>query len=250
MKDRGNDKRLIIPKDKFEEEASEGLGKLNREEAQEDLRELKDRLERRMKKPWMIWLTAAAAVVIILIASAVYISIFRGNRIPGTRVALNREVIRDTVLIAMAEPIVRMDTIFIAMAEPITRTESPALFPVSAPMTDRVTERSAVSMAAAEPVPQGGIDEFYLWIEKNIRYPSDTAPRVRREVVMTFRVAADSTLYDLQAESSPGDSFTREAVRLLREGPKWIPATRDGRVVEDEVSVSIVFRQSKENGIQ
>ena len=45
------DKRLIIPKDGFEEDASEGLGKLNREEAAEDLHELKGRMEHRLRKP-------------------------------------------------------------------------------------------------------------------------------------------------------------------------------------------------------
>ena len=80
MKDKDNDKRLIIPKDAFEEEASEGLGRLNREEAAEDLRELKSRMERRVRKPRMIWLPAAAAVVILLVASTVYIALFRDRR--------------------------------------------------------------------------------------------------------------------------------------------------------------------------
>ena len=41
MKDKEKDKRLLIPGDAFEEEASEGLGRLSREEAEADLRELK-----------------------------------------------------------------------------------------------------------------------------------------------------------------------------------------------------------------
>ncbi len=71
---------MIIPKDEFEEEASEGLGRLNREEAAEDLRELKGRMERRVRKPRMIWLPAAAAVVILLVASTVYIALFRDRK--------------------------------------------------------------------------------------------------------------------------------------------------------------------------
>ncbi len=33
MSDKEKDKRLLLPRDEFEEEASEGLGRLNREEA-------------------------------------------------------------------------------------------------------------------------------------------------------------------------------------------------------------------------
>ena len=78
------DKRLIIPKDAFEEEASEGLGRLNKDEAEEDLHDLEGRLAkelhdleratvRRLRKPMRVWIPAAAAVIIILIASTVYI---------------------------------------------------------------------------------------------------------------------------------------------------------------------------------
>ncbi len=37
MNEKEKDKRLLVPKDAFEEEASEGLGRLSREEAEEDL---------------------------------------------------------------------------------------------------------------------------------------------------------------------------------------------------------------------
>ena len=110
MSEREKDKRLIIPKDTFEEEASEGLGKLNREEAAEDLRELKGRLERRVRKPRMIWLPAAAAVVILLVASTVYIALFRDRSKPDAEIAMAEKAITDTALIAMAQPITVTET--------------------------------------------------------------------------------------------------------------------------------------------
>ena len=85
------DKRLLIPKDGFEEEASEGLGKLNREEAEADLRELRGKIERRVRRPRMIWLPAAAAVVILLVASAVYIALFRNRNVTEPEIAARRE---------------------------------------------------------------------------------------------------------------------------------------------------------------
>ena len=104
------DKRLIIPKDGFEEDASEGLGKLNREEAAEDLRELKGRMEHRLRKPRMIWLPAAAAVAVLLVASTVYIALFRDRSKPDAEIAMAEKAITDTALIAMAEPIQKKET--------------------------------------------------------------------------------------------------------------------------------------------
>jgi hypothetical protein len=117
------DKRILIPRDEFEEEAGEGLGQLSREEAEADLRELKARIERRIARPRTIWLTAAAAVVILLVGSALLVTLLRerplsdsqlAQRVPGKEeaavadkedMAPAGEVITDTALIAMAEPI-------------------------------------------------------------------------------------------------------------------------------------------------
>ena len=116
MNEKEKDKRLIIPKDAFEEEASEGMGKLNREEAAADLRELKGRIERRVRKPRMIWLPAAAAVVILLVASTVYIALFRDRSKPEAEIALAGTAITDTALIAMAQPITIEETKSTALA--------------------------------------------------------------------------------------------------------------------------------------
>ena len=72
--------------------------------------------------------------------------------------------------------------------------------------------------------------------------PKKLLPKVRQVVVVTFKVAADSTIYDLKAERTPGELFTREAFRLLREGPKWVPATRNKPVVEEEIRINIIFK--------
>jgi hypothetical protein len=300
------DKRLIIPKDAFEEEASEGLGKLNREEAAEDLRELKGRLERRLRKPRMIWLPAAAAVVIMLVASTVYIALFRDRSKPETEIAMAETAITDTALIAMAQPITVTETKSTArlatpglavstqgavnapdqtekmkparveydmaaaddeaiaamevmeeeavaeevIVEAMPRMEKAAAYEKKeiAAATKTIEDAAAATpspgagMTDRQPGPIGGMEEFNSWIQRNIIYPEEVAPRVRQMIVVTFKVAADSTLYDLKAEQTPGRLFTNEAFRLLREGPKWVPAIRNNLVVEEEIRISIIFK--------
>ena len=121
------DKRILIPRDEFEEEAGEGLGRLSREEADADLHELKARMERRVARPRAIWLPAAAAVLILLVASGILVSMLRGRPVRDMQLAQKGsspeskiiaetgydagagEAITDTALIAMAEPLVRKD---------------------------------------------------------------------------------------------------------------------------------------------
>jgi len=360
MKDKEKDKRLLIPKDAFEDEASEGLGRLSREEAEADLRELRGRMERRFRKPRMIWLPAAAAVVILLVASALYVSIFR-DRSAGlsdlardeeakadySLIEIAGEVKADTALIAMATPIEKKGGLsgfsemesgtpgVVRSSEPVASTrrsaagartvntvvkadeEADELFAVAedvkkeakaeevsevvvaealheepeaeevivaaVPMMQKAAlreeavqeekasidkkaaqdvnagvekraatrdEATAATVAAGafavvtdrDPAPAGGFDEFTKWLQENVIYPGEVEPRVRQVVIVTFRVRADSTVYDLKAERTAGDLFTREAFRLIREGPKWQPAVRGGQAVEEEVRVSVVFR--------
>ena len=301
MSDKEKDKRLLLPRDEFDEEASEGLGRLNREEAEEDLRELKGRMERRVRKPRMIWLPAAAAVAVLLVASTVYIALFRDRSRPANEVAMTATPITDTAMIAMAEPIT------IAETKSTARVATPAVGVPPAERTDELMEADVASGKAAEnkdeivafqeaveeeavaeevvveampkmekaasyekkdraapakmiedsavatpgqgagipyrqAAPVGGMEEFNRWIQKNISYPEGVSPRVQQVVVVTFKVSADSTLFDLKAERTAGDLFTKEAFRLLRKGPKWVPAIRESMVVPEEVKISIVFK--------
>lgn len=335
------DKRILIPRDEFEEEASEGLGRLSRDEAEADLRELQARMERRVSRPRFIWLPAAAAVVMLLVASAVFVTVFRERAVKETGPALAQESVSDTAYIAMAAPIGKTESTSAGqtgetMSTPagqIGRTagtpEAPVtsgravttvpvatdVAPVSAVMaddmyvmaeeetdrakaadeaviqmvaanamegmkSDRMTVNEVAEVVVVESLPQmahtdkksrmeareeaareavpatgkeaavirssaspvGGWDRYREWAARNIRYPEGIMPVVRQEVMVSFTVLADSTLTDLKTVSSPGEPFTREAFRLLREGPKWVPAVSGGKAVAEEVIVKVVFR--------
>ena len=307
---RETDKRLIIPKDAFEDEASEGLGRLNKDEAEEDLHELEARLAkelhdlergtaRRLRKPIRVWIPAAAAVIIILIASTVYIGLFR-NKQPGIpETAMVNDTKKDTVMIAMAAPITKAEAEVKIKAEVKVKAEAVMQDEIQAeakvevedddklgkemiieilgageqadevivqavPERAKVAEgiaatraetRAAKKVAVADremeykavgpdhaPLPAGGIDELNTWVSSNIRYPGDAVTRTRQLVTIAFRVRADSTIYDLRAERTPGVPFTEEAFRLLREGPHWAPAIRNGYPVEETVRVSLLFK--------
>lgn len=334
MKEYRKDKRLLIPRDEFEEEASEGLGRLSREEAEADLGELKSRMESRLRRPRAIWIPAAAAVVLLLAASAVVVSLLRVRPGAGPVMAEGEtpaaETIVDTAYIAMAGPIEKADYTsgektasarFVpppvpesadeyellaeadtgneylaeepivqftlvrqekagevvvqavpqmaqyesqARAVNVTREEKKAASgdkgvkkadrlaesidsakeTVRAAAVNAVTEQETAGQPIVDtsPAPLGGWDEFIKWTAQNIRYPEGIEPRRRQEVQITFIVRCDSTLTDLRVVRSPGEPFTREAFRLLREGPKWAPAVLNGFSQNEEVICIFIFK--------
>lgn len=92
------------------------------------------------------------------------------------------------------------------------------------------------------PAPERGQRAFDRYIRRNIKYP-DTANEnnIKGEVVVEFTVNLDGTTANHSIKQSLGYGCDEEAIRLIREGPKWSPATRDGVPVTGKVSVNIAF---------
>jgi len=90
----------------------------------------------------------------------------------------------------------------------------------------------------AEPVT--GRSNFNSYIEKNIVRP---LPGTQKEtVILNFTVMLNGEPANIKVVRSPGKPFSDEAIRLVKEGPKWKPATENGVNIEDEVRVRIVFK--------
>jgi hypothetical protein len=91
------------------------------------------------------------------------------------------------------------------------------------------------------PQPARGKENFDKYIEKNISRPSGTKPG-REVVVLTFTVKSSGALENLRVIRSPGKEFSTEALRLINNGPAWLPAEEDNLKIDDEVRIRIVFR--------
>ena len=158
MKEYKRDKRVLIPRDEFEEEAGEGLGRLSCEEAEADLRELKARMERRVTRPRAIWWPAAAAVLILLVASGTLVSLLRERPVRDMQLAQKEsspeaEIIADSAHSGMTGEAVT-DTALIAMAAPLERKEH-------APGASVATERNVPALVT------DAADELYAAVEED-----------------------------------------------------------------------------------
>jgi len=92
------------------------------------------------------------------------------------------------------------------------------------------------------PEPIGGKQEFDSYIEKNIHKPAGQAEGERVVVIINFILKSDGVIESIKAIRSPGEEYSAEAIRLIKEGPAWKPATENGERIDDEVRVRIIFR--------
>ncbi len=92
------------------------------------------------------------------------------------------------------------------------------------------------------PQPVTGRAAFDKYIEENIQRPDTITEGQRVVVVINFTVLSDGGLDSIKIIRSPGKAFSDEAIRLIKSGPQWNPAVENGKVIEDEVRLRIVFR--------
>jgi TonB family protein len=91
------------------------------------------------------------------------------------------------------------------------------------------------------PSPQNGKNDFDKYIRDNIHRP-DRSEGQRVVVVLDFIVTRTGKTDSIKVVRSPGKIFSDEAIRLIREGPSWNPAEKDGEPISDEVRIRIVFK--------
>ncbi len=82
--------------------------------------------------------------------------------------------------------------------------------------------------------PAGGYPAYQKYLRAN---NSITGKKVNEMVSLTFLVQEDGTASAFEILKTPGDVYTKEAIRLVKEGPKWILTAKE----ENKVSLSIGF---------
>ena len=89
-----------------------------------------------------------------------------------------------------------------------------------------------------------GEDEAcYEWLAQHIVYPDEAkAKGIQGRVFVQFIVEKDGTLSDVEAVRSPDPSLAQEAVRVVKDMPKWIPGRQGGKAVRSRFRLPIMFR--------
>ena len=80
----------------------------------------------------------------------------------------------------------------------------------------------------------GGVAAWTAYLQKNLkaRVPiKHKAPNGRYTVIVKFAVCGDGSISDVQPETHHGYGMEGELIRIIKKGPKWIPATRNGKPI-------------------
>ena len=94
-----------------------------------------------------------------------------------------------------------------------------------------------------QPSPVGGMAAFYEYVSKNLHYPAQ-ARRVDVEgkVYVQFVVDKDGSITDPKVLKGIGSGCDKEAIRVLKNAPKWNPGKQRGRPVKVRMVIPIVFK--------
>lgn len=90
--------------------------------------------------------------------------------------------------------------------------------------------------------PVKGNREFSNYINKTVRFPENTK-LTQAVVVLNFIVDINGRPKDISALRSPGQEFSSEAIRLLSEGPDWIPPSLGNEYIEIVSRIRIVLKK-------
>lgn len=90
--------------------------------------------------------------------------------------------------------------------------------------------------------PTIGLNEFKADLAQELVYPEEARERgIEGKVVLKVTIAESGEISAVEVKRSLGFGCDEEAIRLVREGPAWEPAKRDGKPVESTVRVRVKF---------
>jgi periplasmic protein TonB len=96
-------------------------------------------------------------------------------------------------------------------------------------------------------VPVGGFDVFYDYVLRNLQYPKEArASNTTGKVIVEFVVEKDGRIssQNIKVLKSPHKSLSKEAIRLIKNGPKWTPGKLHGVAVRTKRALPISFNLS------
>lgn len=101
---------------------------------------------------------------------------------------------------------------------------------------------------SVEQMPQfpGGDSELMKFIGSNLKYPTIAAENgIEGRVVIRFVVGKDGNVSDVQVVRSLDPSCDKEAVRVVKTMPKWVPGKQNGRNVPVYYTLPVLFKLQK-----
>lgn len=98
---------------------------------------------------------------------------------------------------------------------------------------EEVVEDIPIYNAEEMPTFQGGdLNTFRTWVQSRLVYPRMAIENnISGKVTLRFVIERDGTLTNIEEIASPDRSLTEEAIRVLKQSPKWSPGKQRNKPV-------------------
>lgn len=90
----------------------------------------------------------------------------------------------------------------------------------------------------------GGEKAFSKYLSENIIYPKEAKEKgIEGKVYLQFVINEEGSVNDVKIiRKSVNSSLDEEAIRVVKNMPKWIPGKQNGKVVKVQFTLPIVFK--------
>lgn len=93
------------------------------------------------------------------------------------------------------------------------------------------------------PSYPGDMAECYMFVARQMHYPKEAEEKgIEGRVLIRFVVEKDGRLTNFEVIETPDPLLSDEALRVLKQMPKWIPAKNKGKDVRCRYCMPILFR--------
>lgn len=142
--------------------------------------------------------------------------------------------------VAPPQPIIRIDSNINTPPTPIITPPNPPVIVIDP--TPIVVAAPVEEWPDVEAEFPGGTAELHKWIGNNIVYPEISIQMEEQgKVYLSFVVEANGDISGVEIERGVSKELDREAKRIMRNMPQWIPGEVDGRRVRTRCRLPIVF---------
>jgi TonB family protein len=91
-------------------------------------------------------------------------------------------------------------------------------------------------------VPVDGYDSLYRYFNRHLTYPqAHAADSIEGIVMISFMIDKDGNVQNIRVRHDIGEAFAQEAIKLIKNMPRWKPATVNEVPVSSTVSIPIKF---------
>ncbi len=114
---------------------------------------------------------------------------------------------------------------------------------IAQPEPPKEEETKVFDVVEQMPSFPGGPSALMQYLSSNIKYPVVAEENgVQGRVIVTFVVEKDGSITDVRVVKGVDPSLDKEAQRVVKSMPKWIPGKQNGAAVRVKYTVPVTFR--------